>query len=912
MIINTLLLKGKPIRFKILMFAILVQCILLAQSTNMLVRLSTVNDNVDVVVYDIQPALMKARELAENIMHSSSAMGFYLLTGEPDEQASFESSLIQIEESASALEGLSGISNNAEHTALLGNIETGLEQFKNYRERMITLGADANENMVAMAYSVEHVNPLFRQSSQLLNQMILVEEDEEASEERKALIADIVNLRYNWARLLTEMRLFLAFRAESAQDNMTLYKGVIELRIETLQGKRDGLNFEQEDGFEQFLALRKTFYENLDQLVKLHSSEKWRTDAWLIRKEISPLLNDINGNIHTLITSLEASSESAANNVSEVYSTEKFTILAFLPFIIGIITLLSWTINRSITRPINHAIEIANVIAGGKTTEIQVNNEKTETGKLFMALSKMQDNLQQHLRSEKEMADNYRVKQALDNVSANVMMVTPDGMIIYMNDALLDVMSNAESAIQKVLPDFDANNLIDTNIVEIHQSLSQHDNLNDTYAEDIVLGDCCLRVIINPIIDTRGIHLGTVIEWNDRTQEVAIEEEINSIVSASLSGDLSQRIDVNDKSGFFEMLSNGINNLVDVSEHVINDTVHMMSALAKGDLTRTIDADYQGAFGKLKNDANTTISKLTEVMGKISSDADAVLTGSHELSQGNTNLSHRTELQATNLEETASSMEEMTTTVRQNADNARQANQLAAGAREQAEKGGAVVTSAVTAMGEITDSSKKIAEIIGVIDEIAFQTNLLALNAAVEAARAGEQGRGFAVVASEVRNLAGRSATAAREINDLIKDSVIKVDEGSKLVDESGKTLDEINTSVKKVSDIVAEIAAASQEQSDGIEQVNTAISKMDDMTQQNAALVEEAAAASETMSKQALNLNELVSFFTTKEILVNKKVAVERRSSERPWSERSEVPVPVNMVATNRVSGGDSVWEEF
>jgi methyl-accepting chemotaxis protein len=386
------------------------------------------------------------------------------------------------------------------------------------------------------------------------------------------------------------------------------------------------------------------------------------------------------------------------------------------------------------------------------------------------------------------------------------------------------------------------------------------------------------------MFDEENERVGTVIEWADRTQEIAIEEEIQEIVEASLAGDLSQRIELDDKSGFFEKLSRGVNEMVDVSERIINDTVKVLGAMSHGDLTKTIDSNYQGSFGQLKNDANSTIAKLTEVMGEINNNANSVLNGAHEIAQGNANLSQRTEEQASSLEETASSMEEMTSTVRMNADNAKQADQLASSARELAEKGGEVVSNAVDAMSEITASSKKIADIIGVIDEIAFQTNLLALNAAVEAARAGEQGRGFAVVASEVRNLAGRSATAAKEIKGLIGDSVTKVEEGSKLVDESGKTLEGIMSSVKKVSDIIAEIAAAGEEQSDGIEQVNKAINQMDEMTQQNATLVEQAAAASEAMGEQARNLNELVGFFTT-DGSSNNAYSTERRSGSRPWS---------------------------
>jgi methyl-accepting chemotaxis protein len=296
----------------------------------------------------------------------------------------------------------------------------------------------------------------------------------------------------------------------------------------------------------------------------------------------------------------------------------------------------------------------------------------------------------------------------------------------------------------------------------------------------------------------------------------------------------------------------------------LRHAVEVANAVAGGDLGRTIDVRSRDEVGRLLDALKAMKEELTEVVTEIHTSSDGVSTAARQISAGNSDLSQRTQEQASALEETASSMEEMTSTVKANADNARQANQLAAGARDQAEKGGVVVSQAASAMGEINASSRKIADIISVIDEIAFQTNLLALNAAVEAARAGEQGRGFAVVASEVRNLAQRSATAAKEIKDLIHDSVEKVKMGTNFVDESGRALTEIVASVKKVTDIVAEIAAASAEQSAGIEQVNKAVMQMDEVTQQNAALVEEAAAASKSMEEQAGHMVELVSYFKT------------------------------------------------
>ena len=287
-----------------------------------------------------------------------------------------------------------------------------------------------------------------------------------------------------------------------------------------------------------------------------------------------------------------------------------------------------------------------------------------------------------------------------------------------------------------------------------------------------------------------------------------------------------------------------------------------LGALAEGDLTHVMEGTYQGELEKIKTSVNTALATLTQTITAVREAVEAVTAGSEEITKGSEDLSQRTSEQASALEETSASMEEMTSTVKQNADNAKQANQLAIAARDTADKGGAVTKKAVEAMGEINKSSKKIADIITVIDEIAFQTNLLALNAAVEAARAGEHGRGFAVVAAEVRNLAQRSATAAKEIKGLINESIQRVTDGSELVNQSGKTLEEIVSSVKRVTDIIAEITAASQEQASGIDQVNKAILSMDETTQQNAALVEETTSSAQSMKEQAKELLQQVEVF--------------------------------------------------
>ena len=644
-----------------------------------------------------------------------------------------------------------------------------------------------------------------------------------------------------------------------------------------------------------------------------------------------------------------------------------------------------------------------------------------------------------------------RIKSALDNASIPVTVGNETNKLIYMNKAGFKLWEKMSPNIKKLHPDFSVNNLIGGTLgkyIEDEKDRASYvAELKDTKLLDTTMGGRDLRLTFNPVLNSQGLYLGRMIQWEDRTEELIAERSIAQLIEQTVAGDLTNRIDSSQyPNGFLKDISEGMNKLLeavieplnmaasyvdnlskgvipaeitkeykgdfniiknnlnacgiaiqslvadgnllakateagdlsaraDAAKHLgeyrkvieglnatldaviqpLNMAANSVEQIAQGDIPHLITAQYQGDFNKIKDNLNTCFSSINALVadakklsdaaadGNVSVRADAaqhsgdfrkivegvnntlemivgpistvkvsietINTAAKEIAQGNADLSRRTEDQAASLEKTAASMEELSSTVKQNADNAKQANQLATAASGVAVKGGVAVSAVVSTMAEINESAKKIEDIISVIDGIAFQTNILALNAAVEAARAGEQGRGFAVVAGEVRNLAQRSASAAKEIKELITNSVNKTAEGTKQVEMAGETMQEIVSSVKRVSDIIGEISAASQEQSAGIEQVNEAIMKMDDVTQQNTALVEEAAAAAESMMEQADELMNAISVFKLGPQNQNKA------TGQLPKVISSKVPsvtksAPPKVTAKPVADDGD--WEEF
>jgi methyl-accepting chemotaxis protein len=519
-----------------------------------------------------------------------------------------------------------------------------------------------------------------------------------------------------------------------------------------------------------------------------------------------------------------------------------------------------------------------------------------------------------------------RLTSTLEGMTTNVMMADTTGKIVYANPSVCKMLLRREAKIQTVLPSFSVASMVGSNFDSFHRNPAHQQNLlgnpdNLPHDTEISLVGLTFQLIAIALRDEQGNHVGTAVQWLDLTEEKDAQGQVESMISDAISGQLDTRIETSDYTGFMKGLGENINGLMDAIVEPINEAINVAQALSDGDLTQTMDGEYAGEFLALADAMNGSIENLNNMVEEIRSASTNVFDSAREIAEGNNELSHRTESQASSLEETASAMEELTSTVQQNAENASEASSLAGSVMDKASNGGAVVKNAITAMSDINKSSKKIADIISVIDEIAFQTNLLALNAAVEAARAGEQGRGFAVVAAEVRNLAQRSAGAAKEIKGLINDSVEAVGQGTKLVDETGQTFTELVSAIEEVGKMISDIDSAGKEQSAGIGEVSAAVSQMDEMTQQNAALVEEAAASSKSMEEQSQALLDQVAFFNNNSEPEPEVRTPARRGRPQPTSRasrsqpasrapaRKSRPAPK---ASRAKTDSDQEWEEF
>ncbi len=520
----------------------------------------------------------------------------------------------------------------------------------------------------------------------------------------------------------------------------------------------------------------------------------------------------------------------------------------------------------SIIRPIARATLLIKQTADGD--KIHVNEfSKNELGQLMQSIKmlgiKFGFEAAEDKRANNEML---RIKMALDEVTIPVTLSNSQRELIYMNKAGLTLWKRMEDKIADRIKGYTVEsmygNLLGSYLETDVDKAMFGDQIKGVKIMDLKLGGRNIQATIVSIYNEQDVYIGRATQWNDRTTELALEKQISRIVSEATTGDFHGRIQAQTSNVFFQQLVKGLNLLLETCEKNYGDIADIFDALSHGDLTHKITNQYTGEFENIKNNANNTVYKLTEIVDQIKGITRNVKDSSTEIAMSSGNLAGRTNSQAAAIEETAASMHELTSTVDSNTDNANHANDFVIGASNNATRGVDVIRRVVTTMEDIRESSRKVVDIISVIDGISFQTNILALNAAVEAARAGEQGRGFAVVATEVRSLAQRAAAAAGEIKTLINDSVEKIEDGSKLVVDAGHTMEDIVGSIRTVTAMIGQINAASNEQSMGIGQANKAILEMEEMTQQNAILVEQSAATSDNLKNQAADLSKAVDYF--------------------------------------------------
>ncbi len=857
--------------------------------------LSTVKNQVDYFVTDVQPTLMRLNKAKELLEASSGSMGFYLLGKSPEQLDKSHKKIQDLQVELDAIKILVA-STSDEETSVLESLQENVQTYLKLDGKLIQISENDLKNFPARELAAFEVNPRSKEVLQLLGQMLFTELEEDATPLRKEILNDINEVRYSWTNIMNSIRAFLAFRSEASLVELDAYRISFEQMVSRLKGKSDDLTLDQVDSLESIEKVSQIIFLKTEELIELHGGKKWRMDAYLLETEVAPALNHLHLDLDKLIQFETDRLNATLDDVNTLYNTKLVrAVLVGIGFLV-LVSLLTWLMSGQIIGSLKKAADIARSIAGGNFSNTIEPGVDDETGTLLKSLDSMQVQLRQQIAEERQKAiESGRIKQALDNVQTNVMVINSSFEIIYLNDSLMATFRTRQSEFKLALPGFESETLVGNSIDLFQQikSLSRHTlmPLVATSVVDEKIGNLTFRITANRILDDEGNKIGVVLEWDDRTEQLKIEESINEVVHQAQSGNLSGRLSIaKEGNGFAGRLSGSINDLLDVNEQVVGDVGRVLGALAKGELTEKVSRNYQGSFDELKKNANETVDQLKNVISKIRESAESMRHNVGDIVDGNKSLKQRTGEQATSIEKTAASMEEITGTVRRNSENVDEANLLAKKAKDQAEQGGNAVLNTTQAMAEINKASTKITDITTVIEEIAFQTNLLALNAAVEAAHAGEQGRGFAVVATEVRDLAQRSSEAAKRINVLIKDTANKIEEGSQLVDVSGHHLDEIILTVSKVSQYMDEISSAGAEQTIGMDQVNNAVIQFDHSLQQNTSLVSKTSGVSGSLLEESQKLSDLVAYFKldNNSNQISSSSTNDRRSVLRPWQRKA------------------------
>ncbi len=841
------------------------------------------DDNLKLGDENNNKAILYLEKMEYFLENGSQALGFYLLSKEEVHKNNYIKSIQELTDYSEKLTSELNPEYAIKHK--LNDVPKAIEKITNYKEQFLTLALSDADNYPAMLYASENVNPMMRILTQLIELMVLAEETEDASEERKQLLMNINSLRITWNKVLSELRSYLAFRIPAAVENISYYREEISKNISDIVEMEDLLTLEQLDSVEQILPLVDEYNVNVDKLIDLHSSDKWRTDAFIIRDQYGPEFVLVKKLLKQHISEQSELQEKVTNEINVAFAREIKTSIINIFIAVVILVVIVWMLFRYTSKSLKNVIHVAGRIADEHFDNEFVDLSKDEIGKVMSSLKRMQAGLVVSFEKLSEQTvESSRIATALSVSSTCVMIADENNKIIFVNESIKEMFSDIEDEISEHIGDFDATNLIGSNIDKFHKHPDNQRKilreLKETYATTVKVGELHLQIIASPVFDENDERLGTVVEWQNRTEIVNSQDELESIVIAASEGDFEQRIIEQGKTGFYLVAAKSINKMLERTGASINDVVRVMRGLAHGDLTQKVDADYQGVLAKLKEDVNTTVDRLTDVISVVHVNSDSSAKTASEVSSTATEMGDGASEQTDSLQQITSSMEQMSANIRQSADNASATEQIAQQASSDADESGRTVSDAVRAMKEIADK-------VLIVEEIARQTNLLALNAAIEAARAGEHGKGFAVVASEVRKLAERSQKSAAEIGELSATTM-------NVAEQASKKLAKLVPDIQKTAELVQEISVSAKEQDIGADEINRSLQQLDMVVSRSATSASELSRSASELSAHADEQREAMSFFKLSQTSIadqNNKVSektpkqTERRSKQSSGS---------------------------
>ncbi len=796
------------------------------------------------------------KNMQYNLERGSQSLGFYLLSKEEIHKNNYINSIYQLNNYSRKL--ITDLQPEYIEKYKFNTVAEQIKKITDYKQQFLNLALSDADNYPAMFYASENVNPMMRDITQLIELMVLSEETEDAGEERKKLLASINSLRVTWHKMLGELRSYLAFRTPAAVQNIGYYREKIQTNILEITEVEDLLTLEQLDAIEQIIPLIDNYNTNVDHLIGLHSSDKWRTDAYIIRHSYGPQLTSVKELLQQHIATQTRLQKNIANDINTAFADNIKTSIIFIFATVIALVLIVWMLFRYMSKSLKNVIHVAGRIADEHFDNKFDSISKDEIGQVMSSLKRMQTGLLMSFEKlNKQSIESSRVVTALSVSSTCALITDANNNIIFANEALKDLFSNIENELAQHINNFNANKLIGENIELLLNTpyCREHplSELKQSYSTTLHIGSQHLHIIVTPVFASnnteRTEHLGTVIEWENCTEIFNSEDELKEIVKAASEGDFEQRIIEQGKSGFYLLAAQSINKMLETTGSGIKDVVRVMRALAGGDLTQKVSADYHGILAQLKDDVNTTVERLTDVISVVHTNSDSSAKTASEVSLTATEMGNGAGQQMSSLQQITSAMEQMSANIRQSADNANATQNIAQQAANDADESGRTVLDAVKAMKDIADK-------ILVVEEIARQTNLLALNAAIEAARAGEHGKGFAVVASEVRKLAERSQKSAAEIGQL---SVTTM----KVAEQASDKLKSLVPDIQKTAELVQEISVSAKEQDTGANEINQSLQQLDSVVSRSAASASELSKSASELSQHAEQQRKAMRFFT-------------------------------------------------